>query len=343
MRNRMCIDVKILSAMILSLSIFCDAAVGSGIISEGKSHSLKCPVAGESVEIHASKTEQNLFTIKVDIETGETEHPESGGLLWKGDLNADGKTDLILDLGGCGNWGDCEFGVYVACETDNQYVSVWGPEYASGFDVAKTGTIINGVRWADLIRFGRDDDREIKHILSFDGKGYDVSIIDVYEKSMRFYKNNQINAAFDTLDLFFLNHDFRSYHSPSMTDAQYAQILNDYAFLIQRYYQIQAKKICGNISGPKDTSLDNQSNEFLQNRSVILGQSRDILEYVVALQPSRAVAYLNLADVSLEMDLEENAEEFYSEYARLMKLNGKDNLPNRVTDKAARKKYYKCE
>ena len=50
------------------------------------------------------------------------------------DLNADGRRDMLVrffEL--CGNAGECPWGAYAACGSD-EYATVWPPSYAVGIE-----------------------------------------------------------------------------------------------------------------------------------------------------------------------------------------------------------------
>ncbi len=56
------------------------------------------------------------------------------------DLDGDEYADHVVNLGACGNWGDCVRVVLVGCGND-RYHAVWGPEYALGL------TVVPGRHW----------------------------------------------------------------------------------------------------------------------------------------------------------------------------------------------------
>jgi hypothetical protein len=112
---------------------------------------VRCPAGatGAKVRIAQVRSEEDRSVMKV------TPNPELGGeasLMWRGDLNADGREDLMLwffEL--CGNAGECPWAVYAGCGEDN-FVSVWGPEYTVQLE-APRAKVSQG--WADLTRVMR--------------------------------------------------------------------------------------------------------------------------------------------------------------------------------------------
>lgn len=100
---------------------------------------------------------------------------------WRGDLNADGLSDLIASFPeGCGNWGECPRGVFVGCGGD-AYVTVWEPEYSLVLEVDAHETVMAGVAWRDLVETrrldsmdenGRLTDGVETRVLTFDGSRY---------------------------------------------------------------------------------------------------------------------------------------------------------------------------
>ena len=50
------------------------------------------------------------------------------------DTDGDAAPDLLADLGGCGNHGDCLFAVLQSCQ-DGSFLALWGPEYAQSIQV----------------------------------------------------------------------------------------------------------------------------------------------------------------------------------------------------------------
>lgn len=109
---------------------------------------------------------------------------------WKGDLNADGRDDLITRVkDACGNWGECPFQVLVDCGAGATWAYVlpeWRvPVYAFDLDVGDTQTVVSGRSWTDLVEVERQgpdlDDPEarepppLEHRLRFDGVAYERS------------------------------------------------------------------------------------------------------------------------------------------------------------------------
>jgi hypothetical protein len=100
---------------------------------------------------------------------------------WRGDLNADGLSDMIVSFPeGCGNWGECPRGVFVGCGGD-AYVNVWEPEYSVALEVDAHETVVAGVAWRDLVETLRldsmDEDGNLTdgaetRVLTFDGSRY---------------------------------------------------------------------------------------------------------------------------------------------------------------------------
>lgn len=79
-------------------------------------------------------------------------------LAWQGDLNNDGRPDLILMYPeASGSWGETPHAVYVAAK-GGEYATLWGPDYAVELRVARSSTTFGGVCWRDLVCVERDGD-----------------------------------------------------------------------------------------------------------------------------------------------------------------------------------------
>ncbi len=68
------------------------------------------------------------------------------------DIDHDGLDDRIVNLGACGNWGDCIQVVLLGCE-DERYHPVWGPDYAQVI-----GVVPGQGAWSSLVFTRRGSD-----------------------------------------------------------------------------------------------------------------------------------------------------------------------------------------
>jgi hypothetical protein len=158
------------------------------------------------------------------------------------------------------------------------------------------------------------------------------SLVEIHGQAVVSYKKGDIYGAYQKLNSFFSSHDYVENES-GLSDQKYAEILNDYAFFMEKYYDRQALEFC-RTGGATAT-------DFLTFRSSLLGGAKELLTFVTQLQPDRSVAYLNLADVLYELDEDDEAELSYRKYASL--YSGKKGImPRRVMDPSARKKLYRC-
>lgn len=158
------------------------------------------------------------------------------------------------------------------------------------------------------------------------------SLVEIHASALASYKRGDVSGAYEQLDSFFLSHDYVEYES-GLSGQEYAEILNDYAFFMEKYYEEQANQFC--------RTHDATAKDFLIFRSSILENAKRILTFVTQLQPERSVAYLNLADVLYELDRDDEAEQNYMKYASLNAGN-KGIMPRRVLKPSARKKLYRC-
>lgn len=154
-----------------------------------------------------------------------------------------------------------------------------------------------------------------------------------YDRAMSSYRNGDVFGAYEILDSFFDVHNYADFN-PLFSRRKYAEILNDYAFFMEKYYEKKAANFCKSKGG---TSTD-----FLTFRASILDDAKEVLKFVIELQPDRTPAYLNLADVLYELDWDEQAEGYYARYAELQQVLGR-SIPKRVLDRSVRKKFYTCK
>jgi hypothetical protein len=157
-----------------------------------------------------------------------------------------------------------------------------------------------------------------------------------YKKALNAFKEGDIPTGFSCIDTFFLNRPFDSLKF-DIQDSQYANILNDWAFFGQKYYENQGKEYC------KEPDKDAVYRDFMTFRFNVLGKSQEVLEYVIKLQPDRTVAYLNLADILFELQDGKKADGMYRQYKLLMVKAGKVKIPKRVDDPSARKQLVTCK
>lgn len=79
-----------------------------------------------------------------------------GRMMLRVDLNADGKEDILVNLGACGNWGHCIMGVFVQ-EEQGIYRSVWS-EYVYDYNVLEEeSTWVDGQPWKKILLIDRGD------------------------------------------------------------------------------------------------------------------------------------------------------------------------------------------
>lgn len=77
------------------------------------------------------------------------------------DLNSDGLEDVIINLGNCGNWGDCEYGIFKT-NGDGTYQLIWGPEYLLDFQIIES----DKNEWKSIVLMERIDEPDPKVIPS---------------------------------------------------------------------------------------------------------------------------------------------------------------------------------
>lgn len=121
--------------------------------------SMACPAKGTVVTLRSdtsSRTvsEQKGITYELDPDIGlGIAEP-----LWRGDLNEDGISDLVLIFAqACSNWGECPKGVYAGCSSPDKYVNVYEPDYMISLEVRDSLSIRSGGRWRDLFKVVRRD------------------------------------------------------------------------------------------------------------------------------------------------------------------------------------------
>jgi hypothetical protein len=137
--------------------------------------------------------------ITLDVEGGpdlevrwrDDKRTDQAHTVWKGDLNSDGRDDLITRVAeACGNWGECVFQAFVDCGVGETMAYVLpeyrSPVYAVGLELAESATVVDGVVWKDLLeteRRGPDLDspdasepQPREHRLTFDGLAYQRTV-----------------------------------------------------------------------------------------------------------------------------------------------------------------------
>ena len=73
---------------------------------------------------------------------------QPGSAVFSGDLNADGKADLVLNHGECASEADCQHAVYVGCG-DDRYALLWA-DFAKSIAVTETATTFNDRNWLQI-------------------------------------------------------------------------------------------------------------------------------------------------------------------------------------------------
>lgn len=324
---------------------FFAASLASNCVFAGQSMartalSQTCPVEGPAVELVTSKDEQGRSIVRL-------EESRIGHVVWEGDLNDDGRLDkIVFEEDTCGKGAYCNFRVYAGCMKGNQHVLVLGPEYAQELKVASDGLIVEGRRWRDVVSVEQTKIGTQNQVFSFYGKIYEISLAHLYKESMKLYKNKDLARAFSSLDWYFRSRDFKDLSRIHVSTEQYAQILNDYAFMMQLNYERKVKSICkktGRAYDSGQTSEKQLRDEMFTIRAGLLPRAMEILDFVIQLQTNRSVAYLNRADLLFELDMDEAAAENYRKYLELMKDKSHGMLPRRASDPSARAKQYKCE
>lgn len=165
---------------------------------------------------------------------------------------------------------------------------------------------------------------------------YNCPILEIHKAALSLYQTKDIASAYDTLQSYFDKNDFQTIDSCSGVQ-KHIEIVNDYAFVMWEYYKSQFQWLC-------DGNMEENSKDFFIFRSRILGDAQEYLAFVLSVDSTRTVAYINLADVEFELDNESKADSLYHKYEILMKkANKQENIPKRVTDAKYRPKYYQCE
>jgi hypothetical protein len=121
--------------------------------------------------------------------------------------------------------------------------------------------------------------------------------------AMKQYRRGQLRGAAGTLELFFDRYDYRRI-DPSGTDSSYTMILDDFAF-------------------------------FLLKSKGDFYWTRDLLTYVIARDPERATAHLNLGDLLYRYaSTRKDGRESYKRYLELMTERGlQRKVPKRVFER----------
>ena len=102
----------------------------------------------------------------VVIEDGEFAE-RSAVVIWRKDLNEDGKMDVGADiLGLSGSWGEGLHVIYTSC-SDNHYIRVWGPEHAFKLETGDPDTVAGN--WMPIRAFSREGE---EFIYIFSGGSY---------------------------------------------------------------------------------------------------------------------------------------------------------------------------
>ncbi len=138
------------------------------------------------------------------------------------------------------------------------------------------------------------------------------SLKQLHKKALALHTSKKTGKAAERLDEFFFQYDYRDVDSGNR-DPKYTEILNDYGFFLEQSKQ----------------------RPFFQQQAI------EILSYVIYRDPSRAVAYLNLADAQFDQvskkesaSLKNKAAQHYRVYHDLMaKADKKDKIPVRVFER----------
>ena len=138
------------------------------------------------------------------------------------------------------------------------------------------------------------------------------SLKQLHKKALASHTSKKTRKAAELLDEFFFQYDYRDVDSANR-DPKYTEILNDYGFFLEQ----------------------------LKERPFSQQQAIEILSYVISRDPSRAVAYLNLADAQFDLvkkqadaSLKTKAAESYRTYHDLMvKADKKNKIPARVFER----------
>ncbi|MDI1444933.1 hypothetical protein [Polyangium sp. 6x1] len=123
-----------------------------------------CTPVAELVRIERVPGTENDTTLTPDPGSGQT------SIHFAGSLNDDRFPDLIVYFNDtCGSTHECMSGVYLGCG-EEEYLPVWGPEYA--FDLKVKGTeTANGYRLIQHISRAGEFEADVVD-LHFDGQSY---------------------------------------------------------------------------------------------------------------------------------------------------------------------------
>ena len=134
----------------------------------------------------------------------------------------------------------------------------------------------------------------------------------LHKKALALHISKKTVKAAELLDEFFFQYDYRDVDTENR-DPRYTEILNDYGFFLEQ----------------------------LKERPFSQEQAIEILSYVIGREPSRTVAYLNLADAQFDLvkkrtdaSLKARAVESYRTYHDIMvKAGMKNKIPARVFER----------
>jgi hypothetical protein len=150
-------------------------------------------------ECAADLPRAKVARVTLDVEGGpdlevrwrDEKRTDQAHTVWKGDLNGDGRDDLITRVAeACGNWGECVFQAFVDCGAGETMAYVLPeyrtPLYAVGLEVAESETVVDDAAWKDLIETERQgpalDDPDAsepeprQYRLAFDGLAFQRTI-----------------------------------------------------------------------------------------------------------------------------------------------------------------------
>lgn len=163
-----------------------------------------------------------------------------------------------------------------------------------------------------------------------------ASIDSAYQLSRQYFVKRDFSAAHEVLKRSMGETDDFANVVSETERKKFLPILNDYAFYIYKDFESQSKFWC---EDPAEIMV----RAFLIFRSQTLDKAEAVLKYVVSQDSTREVALLNLADIYLNLDDPEKAEDYYSRYITQMSREGKTaKIVARARNPSLRRRAFDC-